>query len=302
MYLYLQCCSKILSCIFQTLSSLPLQAMLFLPLLLLAAPSFRVIAYPNAEYLDLHHKQVSSHKLLKPRDSQDSSLPFDVAALDLSTPEQSSSSTNQGLNTGWDSPDQGPSTDYTNQDETQNLASPDLQAQACAAGPTRTNGKVRRGLSCAVRTAPQAPPKAPEGKPNTREDITPPKPSAPPKPLPLVINKDTGQVELDLGPEFAPTPQYESNGPCSSRKLVCCTGELPFPSGNIENCWRCMSSEARKERESRDVLTPCKVNRMISFCLDQEFYYCCTYLNVSELDFFFFLKLLSWRTVKLISI
>lgn len=276
--------------------------MLFLSLLLLAAPSFRVIAYPSA---DLHHKQVSSHNLLKPRDSQDSSLPFDVAALDLSTPEQSSSSTNQGLNTGWDSPDQDPSTDYANQDETQNLASPDLQAQTCAAGPTRTNGKLRRGLSCAVRTpvksTPQAPPKAPEEKPSTRDEITPPKPPAPPKPLSLMIDKVTGQVELDFGPEFAPAPQYESNGPCSSRKFVCCTGVFPFPSGNIENCWRCMSSEARKERESRDVLTRCKVNLMISFCLDQSFYYCCTYLNVSELDFCL-LKLWSWRTVKLISI
>lgn len=232
MYLYLQCWSRTINCIFQ---ALPLQAMLFLSLLLLAAPSFRVVAYPNAEYLDLHHKHVSSHDLLKPRD--------DVPSLDLSTPEQSSSSTNQGLNTGWESSDLDQSTDYTNQDENQNLASPDLQAQACPAGPTRTNGKLRRGLSCAVRTpektTPQAPsrPKAPEENPNKT-----------PKPLPLLIDKDTGQVELDFGPEFAPKPNYESNGPCVLRKLLCCTGELPFPSGNIDNCWGCMSSEARKEK------------------------------------------------------
>lgn len=240
MYLFLQCWSRIINCVFQ---ALPLQAMLFLSLLLLAAPSFRVVAYPNVEYLDLHHKHVSSHNLLKPRDLQDYKLPLDVPSLDLSTPEQSSSSTNQGLNTGWESSDQDQSTDYTNQDENLNLASPDLQAQACAAGPTRTNGKLRRGLSCAVRTpektTPQAPskPKAPEENPNTT-----------PKPLPLLIDKDTGQVELDFGPEFAPASKYESNGPCMLKKLLCCTGELPFPSGNIDNCWRCMSSEARKEK------------------------------------------------------
>lgn len=248
--MYLQCCSKILKCIFQALSYPPLQAMFFLSFLLLAAPGFRVVAYPNAEYLgrpDLHHKQVLSHKFLKPRDSQESSLPFNLPTLDLNLPEQSSSSTNQDLSTDWDSPGQDPSTDYINQDENQNLASPDLQAQACAAGPTRTNGKLRRGLSCTVQTppklTPQAPsiPKAPEENPGTREDITPPKPPTPPKPLPLLIDKSTGQVQLDFGPEFAPSPEHETKGPCTLQKLLCCTGELPFPFGNIENCWRCMS-------------------------------------------------------------
>ena len=211
------------------------------------------MAYLNAEYLDIHHKQISSDDLLKPRDPQDSKLPLDVPSLDLSSPEQSSSPTNQGLNTGWESSDQDQGTDYTNQDENQDLAGPNLQAQACAAGPTSTNGKLRRGLSCAVRTpvnsTPQAPsrPKAPEEKPNTREDVTPPSQPKTPKPLPLLIDKNTGQIELDFGPEFAPTPEYESKGPCMLKKFLCCTGELPFPSGNIENCWPCMSSEARKE-------------------------------------------------------
>lgn len=246
-----------MNCIFQALS---LRAMLFLSLLLLAAPSFRVMAYPNAEYLDLHNKQISSDHLLKPRDPQDSRLPLDVPSLDLSTLEQIPSSTDQGLNAGWKSSDRDQSTDYTNQDKNQNLVSPDLQAQACAAGPTSTNGKLRRGLSCAVprpvNSTPQAPsrPKAPEEKPDTREDITPPsQPEAPKKPLPLLIDKNTGQIELDFGPEFAPAPEYESKGPCMLKKLLCCTGELPFPSGNIENCWPCMSLEGRKGKGSREM-------------------------------------------------
>lgn len=230
--------------------------MLLLSLLLLATPGFRVVAYPNAEYIkspDLHQKQVSSHNFLKPRDSQDSGVTPNIPTLELNNQEQSSSSTNQDLSSNWDSVGQGSSTNYINQDENQGLASLDLQAQACAAGPTRTNGKLRRGLSCAVGTpiksTPQAPsmPKAPAQKPDTREDITPPKPPTPLKPLPLLIDKETGQIQLDFGPEFAPSPKYETNGPCSLRKLVCCTGELFFPFGNVENCWPCMYRQPERE-------------------------------------------------------
>lgn len=220
----------------------PLQAMFFLSLLLLAVPNFRVVAHPNVQY-----NQILSHNLLKPRDPQDSVLHQNVQTLDLDIPEQSPSPINEDSSTGWVSPGQAAGTDYTNhQDENQNLVTPDLQAQACSAGSTRSNGKLRRGLSCAIRTPvkpkQQVPAKlkAPD-KPGTREDATPPQPpSAPSKPLPLLINKETGQIELDLGPEFAPPPKYEINGPCSLKKLLCCTGQLPYPFGNIENCWRCM--------------------------------------------------------------
>lgn len=236
---------------FQALPHPPLQAMFFLSLLLLAAPNFRVMAYPNAEYAggpNIHHNQISSHNPLKPRDPQDSLLFDNVPSFDLNIPEKTPSSINKDTSTSLVSPGQDPGTEYTNQDENQNLVSADLQAQGCAAGSTRTNGKLRRGLSCAIRTqfksTPQAPskPKAPQAKPGIREDINPPKlPSPTPKPLPLLIDKETGQIELDLGPEFAPPPKYEVNGPCALRKLLCCTGQLPYPSGNVENCWRCMS-------------------------------------------------------------
>lgn len=244
--MYLQCCSKITNCIFQALPHSPLQAMFFLSFLLLAAPNFRVMAYPNAEYIggpNVYYNQILSHKLLEPRDPQDSVLHQNVPALDLNIPEQSPSSINEDSSTGWVSPGQAPGTDYTNQDENQNLGAPDLQAQACAAGSTRTNGKLRRGLSCAIRTPVKPTPqklKAPE-KPGVREDVTPPEPPpAPRKPLPLLIDKETGQIELDLGPEFAPPPKYEINGPCALREFLCCTGQLPYPFGNVENCWRCM--------------------------------------------------------------
>lgn len=235
---------------FRPFHSSPLQAMFFFSLLLLAAPNFRVVAYPNAEYIEgpnVHYNQIVSHNLLKPRDPQDSVLNQDVQTPDLNIPEQSPSSINEDSSAGWVSPGQAPGTDYTNQDENQNLVTPDLQAQACATGSTRTNGKLRRGLSCAIRTpvrpTSQAPSKlkAPE-KPGVREDVPPPElPPTPQKPLPLLIDKETGQIELDLGPEFAPPPKHEINGPCALQKLLCCTGQLPYPFGNIENCWRCMS-------------------------------------------------------------
>lgn len=276
--------------------------MFFLSLLLLAAPHFRVVAYPNAEYIgrpNFQHNQISSHNLLKPRDSQDSLLPFNIPTFDFNIPEQSPSSINEDSTTGV-SPGQATGTDYTNQDDNQDLVSPDLQAQACAAGSTRTNGKLRRGLSCAIRTpvgsTPQAPskpkapeaPEAPEENPGVREDIQPPgPPSAPSKPLPLLIDKETGQVELDLGPEFAPIPKFKTNGPCALKTLLCCSGQLPVPFGNVENCWPCMSWALRKGNVLKDLLTRRKVNLMISFCLDQDNYYCCSYHNVSELDPFF---------------
>lgn len=250
--MYLQCCSKFTNCIFQALPHSPLQAMFFLSLLLLAAPNFRVVAYPNAEYIgrpNVHYNQILSHKLLKPRDTQDSVLHQNVQSLDMDIPEQSPSPINEGSSTGWVSPGQAAGTDYTNQDENQNLVTPDLQAQGCPAGSTRSNGKLRRGLSCAIRTPVKPKQQAPSNikapnKPALREDITPPSPPPPPtKPLPLLIDKETGQIELDLGPEFAPPPQYHTNGPCALRKLLCCTGQLPFPFGNVENCWRCMSRE-----------------------------------------------------------
>lgn len=226
--------------------------MFFLSLLLLAAPNFRVVAYPN-----VHDNQISSHNLLKPRDPQDSVLHQNVQTLDLDIPEQSPSPINEDSSTGWVSPgQQAAGTDYTNHDENQNLVTPDLQAQACAAGSTKSNGKLRRGLSCAIRTpvkptTQQAPAKlkAPD-KPGVQGDSKPPgPPSAPPKPLPLLIDKETGQVELDLGPEFAPPPKYEINGPCAMQKLLCCTGQLPYPFGNIENCWRCMSRQTHKGKK-----------------------------------------------------
>lgn len=220
----------------------PLQAMFFPSLLLLAAPNFRVVVYPNAEFIEGSNVQISSHNLLKQRDPQNSVLPQNFPTFDLNVPEQSPSSIDEDSV----SPGQAPITDYTNQDVNQNLVSPDLQAQACAAGPTRTNGKLRRGLSCAIRTPPVQP-KTPEGKQGVLEDITPPgPPPAPPKPLPLLIDKETGQIELDLGPEFAPPLKYQLNGPCALRNLLCCTGKLPYPSGSVENCWRCMSWVLRK--------------------------------------------------------
>lgn len=249
-YMYPRSCSKIMKCIFQ-LRSFPAALLYpFLPLLLLAAAGFRVVAYPNAEYLggsDLHHKQFSSHNLLKPRDPQDSRLLLNAPTLDLNIPDQSSSSINQDSSTGWDSPGDVRNTDYINQDKSADLASPDLQVQACAAGPTRANGKLRRGLSCTVRTptksTPQAPSRlrAPEVISPQSGDFTPPEPPPTPlKPLPLLIDKETGQVQLDFGPEFAPKPEYEKKGPCK-QNLLCCTGLLPFPTGNVENCWTCMS-------------------------------------------------------------
>lgn len=262
--MYLQCCSKITNFFFQAFPHLPLQAMFFLPLLLLAAPYLRVVAYPNAEYVggpNVDYNQILSHNnILKPRDPQDSVLNQNVQTPDFVTPEQSPSSINEDSSAiDWVSPSQAPggADDYTNQDDKHNLVSPDLQAQACSAGSTRTNGKLRRGLSCAIRappksTTPQAPakPKAPE-KPGIRDDGKPPQPPppTPQKPLPLIIDKETGQVELDLGPEFATPPQYELNGPCALKKLLCCTGLLQFPSGNVENCWPCMSSSATHKRK-----------------------------------------------------
>lgn len=238
---------------FQAFPHLPLQAMFFLSLLLLAAPYLRVVAYPNAEYiggLNVDYNQILSHNILKPRDAQDSVLDQNVQTPDLVTPEQSPSLINEDWSTtDWVSSSQAPGdVDYTNQGENQSLVSPDLQAQACSAGSTRTNGKLRRGLSCAIRAPPksasQAPskPKAPE-EPGIRDDSKPPQPPpTPQKPLPLIIDKETGQIELDFGPQFAPPTQYELNGPCKLEKLLCCGGKLPFPFGNIENCWRCMSS------------------------------------------------------------
>lgn len=241
----------------------PLQEMFFFSLLLLATPYLRVVAYPNAEYIGdpnvPNYNQLLSHNILKPRDSRDSLRNQNVQTPDSVTPEQSPSSINEDSSTAdWvSSPSQAPDSDYTNQDDNQNLVTSNLQAQACAAGSTRTNGKLRRGLSCAIRAPPKSTSqaleklKAPE-KPGTRDDGKPPQPPQPPptpqKPLPLIIDKETGQIELDLGPEFAPPPKYEMNGPCALKKLLCCTGQLPYPSGNVENCWPCMSSSATHQR------------------------------------------------------
>lgn len=253
--LYLECCFKIMNCIFKPLHTRLFQAMLFLSLLLVAAPNFRVVAYPNTEYIggpNVHYNQISSHNLLKPRDPQDTLLPQNVPTIDLDVPEQSPSLINEDSSTGWVSPGQVPGTDYTDQDNS-DIVIPDLQAEACAPGPTTTNGKLRRGLFCSIRTPikskPKAPsmPKPPEEKPGIREDIRLPQtPPTPPKPLPLLIDKETGQIELDLGPEFAPPATNDIKGPCALKQFLCCLGQLPYPFGNVENCWRCMSWALRK--------------------------------------------------------